>query len=112
VVLNITGADRLHRAWQSSALGALRAGRLATAGNHLGELILPAERGAPIVTVLDGASHALAFLGSVFGQPLVPLGVDHFGQSGSRADLYADQGIDAPHIANAALLALGLGEPL
>jgi pyruvate dehydrogenase E1 component len=65
-----------------------------------------AERSAPLVTVLDGASHALAFLGAVFGQPTVPLGMDRFGQSGGRAELYAYAGIDAGHIVNAALVAL------
>jgi len=64
------------------------------------------ERSAPLVTVLDGASHALAFLGSIFGQRTVPLGMDRFGQSGDRANLYAYAGIDAGHIVNAALLAL------
>ena len=58
------------------------------------------------MTVLDGASHALAFLGSIFGQPTVPLGMDRFGQSGSRADLYDYAGIDRGHIVNAALVAL------
>ena len=43
----------------------------------------------PIVTVADGASHALSFLGGVFGAPVVPLGVDKFGQSGTIPDLYA-----------------------
>jgi pyruvate dehydrogenase complex dehydrogenase (E1) component len=36
----------------------------------------------------------------------VTLGVDRFGQSGARADLYAYVGIDSAHIVNAALLAL------
>ncbi|MBV9580403.1 MAG: hypothetical protein JO057_17595, partial [Chloroflexi bacterium] len=57
--------------------------------------------------VLDGSSHALAFLGSIFGQPTVPLGMDRFGQSGARADLYSYAGIDSGHIVNAALIALG-----
>jgi pyruvate dehydrogenase E1 component len=50
------------------------------------------------VTVLDGASHALAWLGSVYGAPVVPLGVDTFGQSGTRAELYHHHGIDAAAI--------------
>jgi pyruvate dehydrogenase E1 component len=58
--------------------------------------------------VHDGASHALAFLGSAFGAPVVPLGVDDFGQSGSRAALYRAYGIDVDTIVNAALLALEL----
>ena len=36
----------------------------------------------PVVSVLDGHSHALAWLGTVLGVPHVPLGVDAFGQSG------------------------------
>ena len=68
----------------------------------------PAQRRAPIVTVIDGASHALTFLGGAFGVPVVPLGVDSFGQSGTIADLYAYAGIDADHIVEAALLALNL----
>jgi pyruvate dehydrogenase E1 component len=62
-----------------------------------------------MVTVLDGASHTLGFLGSAFGAPVVPLGVDTFGQSGTIADLYAYAGIDTDHIIEAALLALELG---
>ena len=46
------------------------------------------ERRLPIVTVHDAASHALAWLGSVFGARVVPVGVDDFGQSGSIVDLY------------------------
>ncbi|GIW06828.1 MAG: hypothetical protein KatS3mg060_1633 [Dehalococcoidia bacterium] len=64
--------------------------------------------GAPIVTVADGASHALTFLGGVYGAPVVPLGVDQFGQSGTRADLYRQYGIDADAIVAAAFSALDL----
>ena len=42
----------------------------------------------------------------MFGQVTVPLGMDQFGQSGERSDLYGYAGIDAGHIVNAALLAL------
>ena len=73
---------------------------------HFDTLIPPAERHAPIVTVLDGASHALSWLGSVYGAPSIALGVDEFGQSGSRPDLYRHYGIDAEHIASAAFAML------
>ena len=56
----------------------------------------------PVVSVLDGHSHALAFLGGALGVPQLPLGVDHFGQSGARGDLYRHYGIDADAIARAA----------
>src|SRR5204863_471453 len=74
---------------------------------HLETLLPAAERSAPIVTIQDGASHSLAFLGSVYGVPVVPLGVDQFGQSGSREALYRTAGIDTAQVVNAAMLALG-----
>jgi pyruvate dehydrogenase E1 component len=49
-------------------------------------LVSPEEQGAPIITVHDAASHALAWLGGVFG-PVTALGVDGFGQSRTRAEL-------------------------
>src|SRR5262249_4356271 len=107
-VLNITSADRLYADWLASRLAGVRAATLPDGGTHIeAPLIRPEERPAPIVTVLDGASHALAFLGAVFGQRTVPLGMDRFGQSGARGDLYNYAGIDAGHIVNAALIALG-----
>jgi pyruvate dehydrogenase E1 component len=73
--------------------------------------LIPAEeRRAPIVTVQDGASHGLTFLGSIYGAPTVPLGMDQWGQSGSRAELYDYAGIDVDEIVNAAMLALELNE--
>ena len=73
------------------------------------ELVSADEEGVPVVSVLDGHSHALAFLGGALGVPQLPLGVDHFGQSGSRGDLYRHYGVDAAAIARAAhgLLARG-----
>jgi pyruvate dehydrogenase complex dehydrogenase (E1) component len=40
----------------------------------------------------------------------VPLGMDQWGQSGSRAELYDYAGIDPDEIVNAAMLALELNE--
>jgi pyruvate dehydrogenase E1 component len=45
-------------------------------------------------------------LGSVYGMPVIPLGVDGFGQSGSRADLYHFYGIDVQAIVEAAVAAV------
>jgi pyruvate dehydrogenase E1 component len=65
--------------------------------------ILPADRPAPLVGVIDGHPHTLGFLGSVRGDPAAYLGVTEFGQSGDIADLYPHHGIDAETIAGAAL---------
>ena len=61
-----------------------------------------------IVTVHDAASHALAWLGSVFGQRTLPVGVDQFGQSGAIVDLYDAFDLLPTQITNAALTALTL----
>jgi pyruvate dehydrogenase E1 component len=77
---------------------------------HLQTLIPLHERKAPIVTVQDASAHSLAFLGSLYGVPTVPLGVDHFGQSGSQADLYQYAEISIDDIVGAGYLAWELGE--
>ncbi len=99
-VICVTSADLIFRALRA------RAGF----GDHpteiLGEL-LPAERAAPMVTVLDGDPNALAFLASVNTVPLTPLGVTQFGQSGDLEDVYRHHGIDAETVIGAALDLLG-----
>ena len=101
----------------SSPTGSIATGRRAdaplrggtVAASHLERLVAPDERGLPVVTVIDGASHALSFVGSALGVRSVPLGVDRFGQTGSQPEVYAEYGIDAASIATAALVALEPG---
>jgi pyruvate dehydrogenase E1 component len=64
--------------------------------------LFPANRAAPMVTVLDGHPHTLAFLAGVRGRPCACLGVSDFGQSGDLPDLYRHFGIDADTIVGAA----------
>jgi len=63
----------------------------------------PATRATPLVTVLDGHPHTLAFLATINRVPHAALGVARFGQSGSVEDLYRDNGIDTDSIIRAAL---------
>jgi pyruvate dehydrogenase E1 component len=63
----------------------------------------PAARATPLVTVLDGHPHTLAFLATVNHVPLATLGVAQFGQSGAIEDLYRYNGIDTDSIVRAAL---------
>lgn len=107
-VVNVTSADRLFRATRGARAGQLADARSRPDHGHLDTLFAGAERRAPIVTVQDAASHSLAFLGGVWGAPVVPLGVDEFGQSGARGELYGVMGIDIDTIVEAALLALEL----
>jgi pyruvate dehydrogenase E1 component len=92
-VLNLTSAERLFHDWKASD---------ASDNHHLAHLIPPADRQVPIVAVHDGASHTLAWLGSVYGAPVVSLGVDEFGQSGARDALYRHFGLEADQIAASA----------
>jgi pyruvate dehydrogenase E1 component len=63
----------------------------------------PAARTAPLVTVLDGHPHTLAFLATINHVPHAALGVAQFGQSGSLEDLYRYNGLDTDAIIRAAL---------
>ncbi|MGL6278736.1 MAG: transketolase-like TK C-terminal-containing protein [Gaiella sp.] len=104
-VLVLSSPDRLYRDWQRSRSAPVR-GAPSSERSHLDSLVRPDERGLPLVTVIDGASHALAYLGAALGCRTVPLGVDAFGQTGSQPEVYAHYGIDAAAIATAALVAL------
>ncbi|MFC4530363.1 transketolase-like TK C-terminal-containing protein [Sphaerisporangium dianthi] len=65
--------------------------------------VFPAARATPLVTVLDGHPHSLAFLGTVNQVPTAALGVTRFGQSGDLEDVYRYHGIDVDGIMGAAL---------
>ncbi|MEX2625480.1 MAG: pyruvate dehydrogenase [Ilumatobacteraceae bacterium] len=106
LVLDLTSPDRLYRSWRHGLRAASRAARPAGDDHHLATLLHPGERRAPIVTVHDAASHHLAWLGSVFGTRVVPVGVDEFGQSGSIPDLYGVFDLLPDQLTNAALVAL------
>jgi pyruvate dehydrogenase E1 component len=61
------------------------------------------DRPLPLVTVLDGHPHTLAFLGAVHDTPISTLGVTAFGQVGSVAEVYDVHGIGVRSIVDAAL---------
>ena len=103
-VLCLSSPDRLYRDWQEHRTAPLHGGTVAP--SHLERLLTPDERNLPVVTVIDGASHALSFVGSALGVRSIPLGVDRFGQTGSQPEVYAEYAIDAASIATAALIAL------
>jgi len=106
-VLNLTSPRRLYETWRAHRGAQMRDGA-AAAGGLLDWLIPPDEHAAPIITVQDGASHALSWLGNLHHAPVIALGVDEFGQSSGRGDLYRHFGMDAAAIAEAALSAWDL----
>ena len=77
-----------------------------TAVSHIERVLAPLAPQAALVTVLDGHPATHAWLGAVRGQRVVPLGPDHFGQSGDIPDLYHEYGIDQDAILDACAQAL------
>ncbi len=103
-LLAVTSADRLNAGW-TAALRARERG-LVRAQSHVERLFACLPGSCSIVSVLDGHPATLAWLGAVKGHRVRPLGVEHFGQTGSIPDLYRHYGIDTDAvIAAAAVLA-------
>jgi len=109
-VLHLTSPRALFNALREDRLRRRHAAGATDGLGQLGALLPRHEHRAPIVTVHDASAHSLAFLGSVYGAPTVPLGVDQFGQSGTLSDLYNATGIGVDDIVAAAYLALDLSE--
>jgi pyruvate dehydrogenase E1 component len=105
-VINLTSPQLVYEGWREWQRRKMRGSRESGVGSRVEELIPASERRAPIVTVQDGASHSLAWLGSVYGTRLFALGVDDFGQSGDIPSLYRHFEIDAEHIASTAFAVL------
>jgi len=99
-VLAVTSADRLNAGWTAAQRARKRCN--AEASCHVERLLADLPRHCTLITVIDGHPATLGWLGSVHGHRTVPLGVEHFGQTGSIADLYRHYGIDADSIVAAA----------
>ena len=99
-LLAITSADRLNAGWQAAERARQRGNR--SAMSHIERLLRPLSRDCGLVTVLDGHPATLAWLGAVHGHRTKALGVEHFGQTGTIADLYRHHGIDTNAIVHAA----------
>ena len=104
-LLAITSPDRLHAGW-IAALRARRNGERTARCRMSSVCWRRWRRRAALVTVLDGHPATHAWLGAVRGQRVVPLGPDHFGQSGDIPDLYREYGIDQDAILDACAQAL------
>ena len=94
-VICLTSADLVFRAMQA------RHG-LAAGDDAVLDDLFPADRRAPVVTVLDGHPHTLSFVAAIPQTPIACLGVQDFGQSGDLGDLYRHFGIETDTIVGAA----------
>ena len=99
-VLAITSADRLNSGWTAARRARARGHQDAT--SQIERLMADVPRDATLITVTDGHPATLAWIGSVMGHRTAPLGVEHFGQTGTIGDLYRHFMIDADAIVSAA----------
>ncbi len=95
-VLAVTSADRLNAGWSAAQRMRLRGNT--SACSHIETLLSDLPAHAKIITVIDGHPATLSWIGSVLGHQTIPLGVEHFGQTGTIRDLYRHFGIDAESI--------------
>ncbi|QMU21561.1 transketolase-like TK C-terminal-containing protein [Gordonia rubripertincta] len=95
-ILCITSPGLLFEAWQA------RQGR-GHGESWILDQLFPSDRATPMVTVLDGHPHTLAFLAAINRVRSSNLGVSRFGQVGSLDDVYRHHGIDTDSIVSAAL---------
>ncbi|MCF6379739.1 pyruvate dehydrogenase [Nocardioides KLBMP 9356] len=100
-VVCLTSPDLVFRSFQQ------RGSRATSTGSGVLDLLLPPSHPRPLVTVLDGHPHTLAFLAGARGDRIRCLGVSDFGQSSDLSDAYAIHGIDAASVVEAALDLLG-----
>jgi len=96
-VLAVTSADRLNAGW--TAAQRARSRGIEWAACHVENLMKDLPPHCKLITVIDGHPATLAWLGSVCGHKTIPLGIEHFGQTGTIGDLYSHHGIDARAIA-------------
>jgi pyruvate dehydrogenase E1 component len=108
-LLAVTSADRLNAGW--SAAQRARERGLVHARSHIERLLADVPPHCGLVTVIDGHPATLGWLGAVQGHRTRALGVEHFGQTGSLAELYEHYGIDANAIV-AAAQAIAPGRPI
>jgi pyruvate dehydrogenase E1 component len=108
-LLAVTSADRLNAGW--SAAQRARERGLVHARSHIERLLADVPPHCGVVTVIDGHPATLAWLGAVAGHRTRALGVEHFGQTGSLAELYRHYGIDANAIV-AAAQSIAPGRPI
>jgi pyruvate dehydrogenase E1 component len=108
-LLAVSSADRLNAGWTAAQRARERG--LVHARSHIERLLADVPAHCGIVSVVDGHPATLAWLGAVAGHRTRPLGVEHFGQTGSLAELYRHYGIDANAIV-AAAQAIAPGRPI
>lgn len=100
-VVCLTSPDLVFRSFQG------RKGTTVNSASDIAEVLFPQTSPAPIVAVMDGHPHTLAFLAALRGDSIRCLGVTEFGQSSDLCDAHALHQLDVDAIVDAALTMVG-----
>lgn len=95
-VLAVTSSDRLYSDWTTARRKSKIEREPQT--SHVEKLMGQLARDCEIVTVCDAHPLSLSWIGSIQGNPVVPLGVEAFGQTGDLPDLYEHFMLDSAAI--------------
>jgi pyruvate dehydrogenase E1 component len=99
-LLNVISPDLLHLGWSKARAARWVEGRGEQA--QVARLLGALSPSAGLITIIDGSSSTLSWLGGVRGHRVSPLGTDRFGQTGDLNDLYREYRLDANAIVEAA----------
>ena len=83
----VTSPDSLYNNWIEST-------KKFGDASYLEKKLLNVGKEVPIITIIDGHSSSLSWIGSIKGQKIIPLGVKDFGQSGNLNEIYKASEID------------------
>jgi len=83
----VSSPDRLYQDWLEST-------KKTNFTSFIESQLSIIEISTPIITIIDGHSSSLSWIGSVKGQRIIPLGVNNFGQSGDLNEIYKISEID------------------
>ena len=98
-ILSITSSDLLFSDWKKSHDNKNNLNHL----SHIENLFKGLPSDCNIITLIDGHPLTLSWLSGVNGNPLKPLGVDEFGQTGNSFELYEHFGIDSRTLVETAI---------
>ena len=96
--MNITSSERLYKDWKNNKSNQYKNPNIKS---RIEKLFSITSENVSIVTVLDGHSSSLAWVGGAVRRKSLSLGVDEFGQSGNLKDLYKKYKIDVDAIVDA-----------
>ena len=85
-ILIATSPDQLYSDWINSKNN--------NTSSHIKKILELYTRNTALITIIDGHSSSLAWIGSVLGHKVFPMGLNKFGQSGDLDEIYKYTNID------------------